>query len=49
MDDYDSLNSENCMLKDDCAELKKDIQDLEFEIKTLKSEKLEHDMHTPVL
>ena len=49
MDDFDSLNSEYCMLKDVCAELRKDIQDLEHENKILKSENIEHDMSTLVL
>ena len=31
MDECDALNSENCMLKDVCAELKKDIKELEHE------------------
>jgi len=38
MDECDSLNSENCMLKDVCAELKKDTRELEHENKILKSE-----------
>jgi len=49
MDDFDSLNSEYCMLKDVCADLRKDIQDLEHENKILKSENIEHDMSILVL
>ena len=40
MDEYDSVNTENCMLKDACSELKSDIRELEHENKILKSEKL---------
>ena len=44
MDECDAVNSENCMLKDACSELKKDIRELEHENKILKSEKTETDM-----
>jgi len=47
MDECDALNSENCMLKDVCAELKKDIKELEHESKILKSEKIELDIKKP--
>ena len=40
MDECDSINSENCMLKDACSELKRDIRELEHENKILKSEML---------
>ena len=43
MDEYDSINSENCMLKDTCSELKRDIRELEHENKILKSEKIDVD------
>jgi len=33
MDECDALHSENCELKDTCAELKKDIRELEHENK----------------
>ena len=41
MDECDAINSENCMLKDACSKLKKDIRELEHENKILKSEKIE--------
>jgi len=44
MDECDALNFENCMLKDACAELKKDVIELEHENKILKSKKIELDM-----
>jgi len=34
MDECDAINSENCMLKDVCSELKKDIRELEHENKS---------------
>jgi len=49
MDECDAINSENCMLKDVCSELKKDIRELEHENKILKSEKTEIDMSNLVL
>ena len=49
MDEYDSVNSENCMLKDACSELKRDVRELEHENKILKSEKIECVMRTLVL
>ena len=35
MDECDALNSENCMLKDACTKLKKDVIELEHENKIL--------------
>jgi len=49
MDEYDAINSENCMLKDACSELKRDIRELEHENKILKSEKIKIDMENIVL
>jgi len=49
MDECDSINSENCMLKDACTELERDIRELEYENKVLKSEKIEIDMKNLVL
>ena len=49
MDECDAINSENCMLKDACSELKKDIRELEHENKILKSEKIKTDMTNLVL
>jgi len=40
MDECDALNSENCMLKDMCAELKGNVIELDHENKILKSEKI---------
>ena len=49
MDEYDAINFENCMLKDACSELKRDIRELEHENKILKSEKFEIDIENIVL
>ena len=49
MDECDAINSKNCMLKDACSELKKDIRELEHENKILESEKLETDMTNLIL
>jgi len=49
MDECDAINFENCMLKDACSELKRDIRELEYENKILKSEKIETDMANLVL
>jgi len=49
MDECDALHSENCELKDACAELKKDIRELEHENKILKNEKIELDKKSLVL
>jgi len=48
MDECDSINSENCVLKDICSELKRDIRELEHENEILKSKKLEVDNKTLV-
>jgi len=44
MDECDALHSENCKLKVACAELKRDIRELEHENKILKEEKIKLDM-----
>ena len=44
MNECDATNSENCMLKDACPELKKNIRELEHENKILKNEKTKIDM-----
>jgi len=44
MDECDAINSENCILKDACSKLKRDIRDLEHENKFFKSEKIETNM-----
>jgi len=49
MDECDALTSKNCMLKDMCAKIKKDIKELEHENKILKSEKVDLDMKNLVL
>jgi len=49
MDECDAINSENCMLKDACSKLKRDIRELEHENKILKSEKIAIDMKNIVL
>jgi len=49
MDECDALTFENCMLNDVCAEIKKDIKELEHENKILKSEKVDHDIKHLVL
>ena len=49
MDECDALTSENCMLKDVCTEIKRDVKELEHENKTLKSEKVDLDMKHLVL
>ena len=49
MYECDALYSENCELKDACAELKRDIRELEHENKILKDEKIELDMKNLVL
>jgi len=49
IDECDAINSESCMLKDTCSELKKEIRELELENKILKSEKTEIDMTNLVL
>jgi len=49
MDECDTLYSENCELKGACAELKRDIRELDHENKILKDEKIELDMKNLVL
>jgi len=49
MDECDTLTSKNCMLKDVCAEIKKDIKELKHENQLLKSEKIDLDMKNLVL
>jgi len=49
MDECDSINSENCMLKDACSKLEMDIRELEHETKILKSEKIDVEKKTLVL
>jgi len=49
LDECDAINSKNCMLRDACSELKKDIRELEHENKILKSEKTKIDMTNLVL
>jgi len=49
IDECDALTSENCMLKDVCAEIKKDIKELEHENKILKSERIDLGMKNIVL
>ena len=49
MDECDSINYENCMLKDICSELKRDVRKLEHANEILKSERLKVDEETLVL
>jgi len=49
MDECDATNSESCMLKDACSELKKDIRELEHEKKSLKVKKTKTGMTNVVL
>jgi len=49
MDECNANNSENCILKDACYELKRDIRELEYENKILKSETIEADMANLIL
>jgi len=49
MDECDALYSETCKLKDVCAELKRDIRELEHENKILKDEKIVLDMKNLIL
>ena len=44
MNECDALTFENCMLKDVCAEIKRNAKELEHENKALKSEKVDLDM-----
>ena len=49
VDKCDSINAENCMLKDACSDLKRDMRTLEHENQVLKSERFEVDKKTLVL
>ena len=49
MDECDSMNSKNCMLKDASSEWKRDIRELEHENKILKSEKIDFDKKNLIL
>ena len=40
MDECDAINSENCVLKDACSELKRDIRELEHKTKIFRVKKL---------
>jgi len=40
IDECDAINSKNCMLKDACYVLKRDVREIEHENKILESEKL---------
>jgi len=49
MDDCDNINAKNCMLKDVCSSLRKDVRKLEHANEIIKSEKLKVDEETLVL
>ena len=49
MDECDAINAKNCMLKDVCSELKKDVRMLEHANEILKCEKLKVDEKTLTL
>jgi len=49
MGECDVINADNCMLKDVCSHLKKDVRKLEHVNEILKSEKLKVDEETLVL
>ena len=49
MDECDSVNTKNCMLKDVCPDLKRDIRRLEHTNEVFKSERLKFDEKTLVL
>jgi len=49
MDECDAINAENCMLKDVCSDLKKDIRKLEHANEVHKSERLEINEKTLLL
>jgi len=49
MDECDSITTENCMLKDVCSDLEKDIRKLEHANEILKCEKLKVDEKTLIL
>ena len=42
IDECDAINAENCMLKDVCSELKKDVRMLKHANEILKCEKRDH-------
>jgi len=48
MDECDSVTTENCMLKDICSDLKKDVRKLEHANEILKCKKLKVDEKTLV-
>jgi len=48
MDEFDYVNTKNCMLKNVCSDLKRDIRRLEHENKVPKSERCEVDKKTLV-
>jgi len=45
MNECDALHTENCGLRDECDELKRDIKELKQENKIRKDEKIEFDMN----
>jgi len=49
MDECDAINAKNCMLKDVCSNLKKDVRKLEHANEILKCERLEVDEKTLIL
>ena len=49
IDEYDSMNAENCMLQDACADLKRDIRKLEQENESLENHKSVVDIENLVL
>ena len=49
MDECNAINAENCMLKDVCSDLKKDVRKLEHANEILKCERLKVDEKTLAL
>jgi len=49
IDECDAINAENCMLKDVCSELKKDVRMLKHANEILKCERLKVDEKTLTL
>jgi len=49
MDECDAINAENCMLKDVCSDLKRDVRKLEHANEILKNERFKVDEETLVL
>jgi len=49
MDECDAINAANCMLKEVCSDLKRDVRKLEHANEILKSERVEVDEKTHVL